>query len=168
MQQLTFAGTRKPEWCDVPAPVLRSGIEALVRRMASSTCDLDHLILSGATPFRPPFPLGHECVAEVLDVGDDVRRVTPGQLVVIPWHINCGTCAECRSGRPALCRSTPPAASYGIPDDRPGIHRRTPVREQGSENAGFPIGITNAVNPFSCAIASTRPAEGRRADPATT
>ncbi|WP_324788338.1 zinc-dependent alcohol dehydrogenase [Streptomyces sp. H51] len=120
MQQLTFTGTRKLEWRDVPAPVLQSGIEALVRPIASSTCDLDHLIISGATPFRPPFPLGHECVAEVVDVGDDVRHVTPGQLVVIPWHINCGTCAECRSGRPALCRSTPPAASYGIPSPATG------------------------------------------------
>ncbi|MFI0544908.1 zinc-binding dehydrogenase [Streptomyces sp. WSLK1-3] len=115
MQQLTFVSPGKLEWRDVPAPALRNAAEALVRPVASSTCDLDHLIISGQTPFQGPFPIGHECVAEVVDIGDGVRHVRPGQLVVLPWHINCGACAQCRTGRPALCQSTPPAASYGIP-----------------------------------------------------
>ena len=44
--------------------------------MAVATCDLDALIISGESPFPPPFPIGHECVAEVVDVGDAVRRLT--------------------------------------------------------------------------------------------
>ncbi len=36
-----------------------------MRPVAVATCDLDSLIVSGLSPFQAPFPLGHECVAEV-------------------------------------------------------------------------------------------------------
>ena len=42
-----------------------------MRPVASTTCDLDGAIVAGATPFAGPFAIGHECVAEVIDVGDD-------------------------------------------------------------------------------------------------
>ena len=62
------------EWRDVQAPLLQSDDEALVRPVASTTCDTDHRISQGESPFEGPFAIAHECVAEILDVGD------PGQL----------------------------------------------------------------------------------------
>jgi len=38
-----------------------------VRPKAVATCDLDWLIVNGNSPFQPPFPIGHECVAEIVD-----------------------------------------------------------------------------------------------------
>ena len=115
MRQLTFLDTRRLEWRDVGAPVLQGDSEALVRPIVSTTCDIDQWIIQGEFPFEGPFAIGHECVAEVLEVGARVSSVRPGDLVVVPWHISCGTCDRCRSGRPAHCRTTPPTASYGIP-----------------------------------------------------
>lgn len=87
-----------------------------MRPVVSTTCDIDQWIIQGEVPFEGPFPIGHECVAEVLEVGDRVTSTRPGDLVVVPWHISCGQCDRCRSGRPAHCQvTTPPTASYGIP-----------------------------------------------------
>jgi alcohol dehydrogenase len=47
----------------------------------------------------------------VEEVGPGVRDVKPGDLVVMTFVPSCGLCAECSSGRPALC--TPAAAANG-------------------------------------------------------
>ena len=119
MQQLTYIGPRSLEWQDVPPPSLRSDRAALVRPLAVATCDLDALIVTGSSPFEPPFALGHECVAEVLDVGDAVSSVTPGELVSVPFQISCGECASCRRGRSANCEQVVLMATYGF---GPAVH----------------------------------------------
>ncbi len=58
--------------------------------------DLDAMIVAGASPFPAPFALGHEGVAEVLDVGDGVETIKPGDRVLVPFQISCGTCARRR------------------------------------------------------------------------
>lgn len=55
------------------------------------------MILAGRGPIAPPFAIGHECVARVVDVGDAVSHVAPGDLVVVPWAISCGECSSCGS-----------------------------------------------------------------------
>lgn len=50
----------------------------------------------GATPFLSPLGIGHECVAEVLTAGSEVDTVQPGQRVVVPFQVNCGTCSACQ------------------------------------------------------------------------
>lgn len=117
MMSLTYVGPRQVEWRDVPQPKLRDDRDALVRPVAASSCDLDRRIVAGRSPLIGPFALGHEAVAEVLDVGDQAGRagVRPGQLVVVPWHLSCGGCSECAAERPGTCTTTPPTAAYGVP-----------------------------------------------------
>jgi alcohol dehydrogenase len=68
----------------------------------------------GATPFPLPMGIGHECVAEVLEVGEQVRTVTAGQRVVVPFQISCGECATCQAGFTSNCASVPPISMYGF------------------------------------------------------
>lgn len=91
---LVFTGNGV-EWRERPKPRIQGAGEAIVRPIAASTCDLDHNILAGKTPFRRPFSIGHEAVGEVVEIGDGVRTVSVGDVVSIPWHINCGTCDRC-------------------------------------------------------------------------
>lgn len=114
MRTLTFAGPDQLEWRDAPDPALSGDGEAVVRPLAVATCDLDDLIVGGHSPFPPPFALGHEGVAEVVDVGDAVTSVRPGDRVVVPFQISCGACAACAAGRTGNCRSVPLAATYGF------------------------------------------------------
>jgi threonine dehydrogenase-like Zn-dependent dehydrogenase len=114
MRQLTYTGPDALEWRDAPEPRLSSDGAALVRPRAVATCDLDALIIEGASPFAPPFAIGHECVAEVLDVGDAVRSFVRGQLVSVPFQISCGECDACRQGRTSNCTGVAFMSSYGF------------------------------------------------------
>lgn len=114
MQQLTYIGPGELAWRDVSAPTLDSDRAALVRPLAVATCDLDALIVAGESPFPAPFALGHECVAEVIDIGDGVRAIHPGQRVSVPFQISCGDCAACRRGRTGNCQSEGPMSTYGF------------------------------------------------------
>jgi alcohol dehydrogenase len=94
MRQLTFQGAGKLDWLEVPEPTLTGSADALVRPVAVATCDLDTPIVRGETPFQGPLPLGHECVAEVVDVADGVKGIQPGALVSVPFQISCGDCGR--------------------------------------------------------------------------
>jgi threonine dehydrogenase-like Zn-dependent dehydrogenase len=115
MRELTFVAKRRVEWRDVPEPRLQSPADALVRPVAATTCDVDLVILLGRSPLAPPFAIGHECIAQVVEVGDDVTGVAAGDLVVVPWHIACGRCDRCLAGLHAHCRSVPEKAMFGAP-----------------------------------------------------
>lgn len=114
MRQLTVTAPRTLQWTDMPTPRLRDGRAALVEPVAIATCDFDHLMVSGKQ--RAPFPIaiGHELVARVIEVGDQVTRVQPGELVIVPFQISCGTCTACQRGFTSACASVPWLSCYGL------------------------------------------------------
>lgn len=114
MQQLMFEGPGGVRWDEVAAPVLGSPDAALVRPLVVATCDLDVAALKGIYPMPGPYPLGHEGVAEVMEVGDAVRSVAVGDLVIVPFQISCGACDACRRGRTGNCTSHPKMSTYGL------------------------------------------------------
>jgi len=114
MLQLTYTAPNELTWREAPEPRLSSDRAALVRPIAVATCDLDASIISGASPFAPPFPIGHECVAEVIDVGDAVSSISPGQLVSVPFQISCGECQACLRGNSGNCVSVDFMSTYGF------------------------------------------------------
>jgi threonine dehydrogenase-like Zn-dependent dehydrogenase len=144
IQVLTFVKKGHLEWREAPAPRLRAGSDAIVRPIVASRCDGDAVFLFhdfstllaagaamhvidpgvtslGARPFRGPFPYGHECIAEVVEVGEDVTSVKPGDRVVVPWAICCGACTSCRGGRTSHCdRRETAVAAYGFGDPAGG------------------------------------------------
>lgn len=113
MRSLVYAAPGAVEWREVPEPRLEGDSQALVSPVAASRCDYDRDLVRGASPLPPPFAIGHEAVAEVRHVGDHVRSVAPGDLVVVVWHISCGTCDRCRRGLTGHCRQVPPGSAYG-------------------------------------------------------
>jgi alcohol dehydrogenase len=115
MRQLTFVEKGKLEWRDGPDPRLEGDGQALVRPLALATCDIDTAFVQGRAPVGGAFAFGHECVAEVTDVGDSVASVKPGDLVSVPFQVSCGECEACRAGRTGNCDSVPRLSMYGLP-----------------------------------------------------
>jgi threonine dehydrogenase-like Zn-dependent dehydrogenase len=115
MRELTYVARRTVEWRDAPDPRVRSDQDAIVAPVAATACDVDSAILAGRGFIDPPFAIGHECVAKVVEIGDAVTTVAVGDLVVVPWSINCGSCEPCRRGLTAHCASVPHMAMYGAP-----------------------------------------------------
>ncbi|MBX3024111.1 alcohol dehydrogenase catalytic domain-containing protein [bacterium] len=141
MRALHFLEPGRLAWREVADPVLRAPGEALVRPLAVARCDLDLAIVRGEAPFRGralhwlrnhlppaigqrglfrnapfqgPFAFGHECVAEVVAVGDAVRGVRPGDRVVVPFQISCGACGRCDRHLTANCAGVPARSMYGF------------------------------------------------------
>ncbi|SDF43591.1 alcohol dehydrogenase [Lentzea fradiae] len=112
MRSLILNGPGDLGWQDRPEPRLSAPTDALVRPIASAACDLDRRLVSSPAPFETPFALGHEAVGVIVDPGDD-SPFQVGQRVVVPWHISCGTCENCRRDLPGSCASVPPLASFG-------------------------------------------------------
>ena len=76
----------------------------LVKVRACGICGTDLKIASGVLPAIPtPIIPGHEVAGEILEVGDDVTNVTPGDRVAIHHYITCGQCSACRQGWDPLC-----------------------------------------------------------------
>jgi len=114
MRQLTCVGPGKLEWQDVPEPRLAGDGEALVRPLAVARCDIDRALIHGLIPQRGPFALGHECVGEIVEVGDAVRGLTPGARVVVSFQLSCGRCGSCAAGHTANCDAYPSLSDYGM------------------------------------------------------
>ncbi len=114
MQRLILEGPAKVRWEEAEAPALTDPAGAIVRPVAVATCDLDVAVLTGRYPLPGPYPLGHEAICEVVETGSAVTTIAPGDLVVVPFQISCGTCAPCRRGRTGNCASHPRMSTYGL------------------------------------------------------
>ena len=114
MQELVLTGPGELTWKERPAPTIEEPGQALVRPVAVSTCDFDHLMVKGEMPMPMPVAIGHECVAEVVEVGAAVRKLRAGDLVVVPFQVACGECGACRRGHTSNCERTSWLSGYGM------------------------------------------------------
>ena len=114
MRQLICTGKQAVEWREAPEPRLEADGEAIVRPLAVARCEIDPFLTSGLFPIGEPFALGHECVAEIVALGDAVRGLEVGQRVVVAFQVSCGACGTCRAGHSANCDRYPVLSDYGM------------------------------------------------------
>lgn len=70
-------------WHDAPEPILeRKG--AILRPVAMCPCSSDVHTVFGGSPKKPNLVLGHECVAEIVEVGNEVQDFKIGEIVAVP------------------------------------------------------------------------------------
>lgn len=77
--------------------------EVLVRVRAAGLCHSDLSVIDGNRLRPVPMVLGHEAAGEVVETGDGVHDLKPGDRVVMVFVPSCGHCGPCAEGRPALC-----------------------------------------------------------------
>ena len=104
MKALVYHGPGKKAWEDVPKPQLEADTDAIVRVDAVTICGTDLHILKGDVPaVTDGRTLGHEAVGTVEEVGAGVKRVKPGDKVLVSCITACGSCRFCREGRYGQC-----------------------------------------------------------------
>ncbi|MFF8963769.1 Zn-dependent alcohol dehydrogenase [Streptomyces globisporus] len=74
-----------------------------LRIRATGLCHSDVSAMSGVLPQPAPFIPGHEGAGEVVDVGDGVTGLSPGDRVLVCWLPACGDCPSCKRGQTHLC-----------------------------------------------------------------
>ncbi|MER7764170.1 Zn-dependent alcohol dehydrogenase [Streptomyces sp. NPDC097619] len=90
-----------------------------IRIRATGLCHSDLSAMNGILPQPAPFVPGHEGAGEVLDVGDGVTHVKPGDRVLVCWLPPCGHCPSCKRGQGHLCLDS--LVNAGVPNfKRPG------------------------------------------------
>src|SRR5262245_45606396 len=114
MRQLTCTAPGVVEWCEVAEPELQEPTDALVRPVAVARCEIDpFLVLAGPTRAHR-FALGHEAVAEIVEVGSAVGAVEVGGLALSSFQVSCGSCSNCLRGKSAICSEYPLLSDYGM------------------------------------------------------
>src|SRR5690349_2598531 len=114
MQHAVFIAPGKLEWRETTRPRLQGPREAIVKPIIVGRCDLDTLYVTGRMPLASGEPIGHEIIAEVIELGDDAKQFHIGQRVIVAAQISCGACSRCRIGQTARCETVPFGSSYGM------------------------------------------------------
>jgi threonine dehydrogenase-like Zn-dependent dehydrogenase len=87
----------------VPDAHLVEPTDALVRVTRSAICGSDLWPYKSMEPTETGRRMGHEFVGVVEDIGNDVRTMKKGDLVVTPFVWSDGTCFFCRQGLQISC-----------------------------------------------------------------
>lgn len=146
MKALVFHGVGDIRVDDVDDPRIEQPTDAIVRLTASAVCGTDlHMVRGTMAGMEPGTILGHEGVGVVEEVGEDVRNFAPGDRVVLPSTLGCGSCSYCRAGYFAQCDTANPngpqagTAFYG------GPQMTGPFHGLQAEKARVPFAHTNLV-----------------------
>ncbi|MFF0446783.1 Zn-dependent alcohol dehydrogenase [Streptomyces sp. NPDC004609] len=76
-----------------------------VKMHRAGLCHSDLSAMSGVLAHPTPFVPGHEGAGEVLEVGEGVTHVKPGDRILVCWMPPCDVCPSCKSGEGHLCLS---------------------------------------------------------------
>jgi len=138
---------------DVPEPRPGPG-EVLIRVLRTGICGTDLHIESwnewAQHTIHPPLVVGHEFVGEVVELGEGVASVFPGEIVGAEGHITCGLCRNCLAGRRALCANT-----VGIGVQRDGAFAELIVMPAGNlwpHLTKIDLDVASIFDPFGNAV----------------
>ncbi|NUT95977.1 MAG: glutathione-dependent formaldehyde dehydrogenase [Saccharothrix sp.] len=107
MKAVTWHGKRDVRVDDVPDPILKEPTDVVVRVTSTGICGSDLHLYEVMGPFIDEGDiLGHEAMGVVEEVGAQVTDVKPGDRVVVPFNISCGTCFMCGQGLQSQCETT--------------------------------------------------------------
>lgn len=107
MKALTWQGTEDVRVETVPDPTIEQPTDVVIRVTSSGICGSDLHLYAILGPFIDAGDiLGHEPMGIVEEVGAEVRHVTPGDRVVIPFNVSCGSCPMCADGLQSQCETT--------------------------------------------------------------
>jgi threonine dehydrogenase-like Zn-dependent dehydrogenase len=107
MKAVTWQGKRKVSVQEVPDPVIQEPTDAIIKITSTAICGSDLHLYEVMEPFMEKGDiLGHEPMGIVQEVGSGVKSLKPGDRIVVPFNIACGTCFMCKHGLQTQCETT--------------------------------------------------------------
>lgn len=114
---VAFAPGKPLEIVEIDVAPPKAG-EVLVKITHTGVCHTDAFTLSGEDP-EGIFPavLGHEGGGVVVEVGEGVTSVVPGDQVIPLYTAECRECKFCKSGKTNLCQKIRATQGKGLMPD---------------------------------------------------
>ena len=107
MKAVTWHGKRDVRVDSVADPKIEEPTDAIVKISSTAICGSDlHLYEVLGAFIDEGDILGHEPMGVVEEVGSEVKNITPGDRVVIPFNISCGHCWMCDQQLFSQCETT--------------------------------------------------------------
>jgi threonine dehydrogenase-like Zn-dependent dehydrogenase len=107
MKAVVWHGKEDVRVDEVPDPQLREPTDAIIRITSTAICGSDlHLYSKLGPVMREGDIIGHEPMGVVEEVGSEVRQIVPGDRVVVPFNIACGSCWMCERQLYSQCETT--------------------------------------------------------------
>lgn len=126
MKQQVMTEPKKIIFQEVDVPKVKEN-EVKIRIENIGICGSDIHVYHGEHPFtKYPVTQGHEVSGEIVEVGNLVKDLKPGQAVTIEPQVTCGHCHPCRHGKYNLCedlkvmgfQTTGTASEYFVCDQK--------------------------------------------------
>lgn len=107
MKAVTWQGTRDMQVSEVPDPRIEEPTDIIIRVTSTGLCGSDLHLYETLAPFMEPGDIvGHEPMGIVEEVGGSVTSLRPGDRVVVPFNVCCGSCWMCEQGLFSQCETT--------------------------------------------------------------
>ncbi len=108
--------------------------EVLLKMVGAGVCHSDYHYVDGhLSNVNPPMILGHEGAGTVVEVGEGVEWLNPGDKVILSLDSMCGRCRNCTAGHPSLCEAnfkigaTMPDGTTRFSKNGESINHKTPT-----------------------------------------
>jgi alcohol dehydrogenase len=109
---MVYRGPYKVRVEEKDSPPIEHPNDAIVRVTLAAICGSDLHLYHGMMPdMRVGMTMGHEFIGVVEQVGSSVEKLSPGDRVMVPFNICCGSCWFCKRGLYSNCHNTNPNAS---------------------------------------------------------
>ncbi|MBX9757605.1 MAG: glutathione-dependent formaldehyde dehydrogenase [Beijerinckiaceae bacterium] len=107
MKALVWHGKHDIRCEAVPDPKIEQGRDAIIKITSCAICGSDlHLYDGFMMGMQSGDIVGHEFMGEVVEVGNDNKKLKVGDRVVVPFTICCGECDQCRRSNFSVCERT--------------------------------------------------------------
>ncbi len=111
MKAVCWEGKGKVRVESVPDPRVINPRDAIIKITSTAICGSDLHLYDGYIPSMEKGDiLGHEFMGEVVELGKEVKNLTVGDRVVVPFAIACGRCYFCQKGLFSCCDNSNPNA----------------------------------------------------------
>lgn len=111
MRAVCWYGKGDMRVLDVPEPKILTPHDAIIKITTTAICGSDLHLYNGYIPsMKEGDILGHEFMGEVVEVGQECKKLKVGDRVVVPFTIACGHCFFCEKQLWSLCDNTNPDA----------------------------------------------------------
>jgi threonine dehydrogenase-like Zn-dependent dehydrogenase len=112
MKALCWHGKGDVRVDHVEDPKIEDPRDVIIRITASGICGSDLHLFNGLMPTMEKGDiLGHEPMGIVVEVGSEIRNLSVGDRVVVPFTIACGECFFCKKTLYSCCDNSNPNAA---------------------------------------------------------